>query len=224
MCGANLLIVGLLLRMCPRGGDVVRGRRTEGPIGSARRGGGELVSDRSEWLGAGHPLTRPLGSPAARLRNGGRAGPDAAVLGSRVRMPRPARPPDLPIRSQLVGPVLAYVRARGGDVERLLRVFSLSPGAEADPEVTVPLSSLQALFDDAEREARDPFLGLNGHRHALGRLVPLLAPPAGLARERSIIATWTRLVRAAWLRPSARFVLPARRSLRGRARCGGRPA
>ncbi|KYF67575.1 AraC family transcriptional regulator [Sorangium cellulosum] len=76
-------------------------------------------------------------------------------------MPRPARPPDLPIRSQLVGPVLAYVRARGGDVERLLRVFSLSPSAEADPEVTVPLSSLQALFDDAEREARDPFLGLN---------------------------------------------------------------
>jgi AraC-like DNA-binding protein len=80
-------------------------------------------------------------------------------------MARPARPPDLPIRSQLVGPVLAYVRSRGGSVDRLLRAFSLPDGAETDAEVTLPLSSLHAFFEASEREASDPFLGLNVAAH-----------------------------------------------------------
>jgi AraC-like DNA-binding protein len=76
-------------------------------------------------------------------------------------MVQPARPRDFSIRSQLVGLVLAFVRARGGDVERLRRSFALPESAETDPEVTMALASLQAFFEAAERELSDPFLGLH---------------------------------------------------------------
>lgn len=46
MCGANLMNVRLPLRVCPQGGHVVRGRRTEGHGGSARRGGVERLGKR----------------------------------------------------------------------------------------------------------------------------------------------------------------------------------
>jgi AraC-like DNA-binding protein len=65
------------------------------------------------------------------------------------------------MRSQLVGPVLARVRAAGGDPGALIRRFGLPATAEHDGEVVLPLEKLHALLDAAELAARDPFLGLH---------------------------------------------------------------
>jgi AraC-like DNA-binding protein len=64
------------------------------------------------------------------------------------------------MRSQLVGPVLAQLRAAGADVAGLVRRFGLE-GAEAAPEVVLPLVELHAFLDAAAEAARDPFLGLH---------------------------------------------------------------
>lgn len=57
---------------------------------------------------------------------------------------------DLMLRSQLVGPVLSFVRARGGDADALRRALDLPDDAETAPEVRLPLRRLHALFDGAE--------------------------------------------------------------------------
>jgi AraC-like DNA-binding protein len=63
------------------------------------------------------------------------------------------------MRSQLVAPVLKRVRARGGEVGKLVRAFGLPKTVEQDAEVVLPLSRFRALLEAAEAEAKDPFLG-----------------------------------------------------------------
>src|SRR5438552_1408835 len=58
------------------------------------------------------------------------------------------------MRSQLVGPVLARVRAEGSDPRALIRRFALPASAERDGEVMLPLDKLHALLDAAELAAR----------------------------------------------------------------------
>jgi AraC-like DNA-binding protein len=65
------------------------------------------------------------------------------------------------MRSQLVGPALAVVREAGGDAGALARRFELPAGAERAAEVVLPLDRLHAFFDEAERAAGDPSLGLH---------------------------------------------------------------
>jgi AraC-like DNA-binding protein len=65
------------------------------------------------------------------------------------------------MRSQLVAPLLALVRERGGDPDALIERFGLPPAAGQDAEVVVPLATLRALLDAAAAEARDPFLGVH---------------------------------------------------------------
>ena len=66
-----------------------------------------------------------------------------------------------PIRTQIVRAALARVRAAGSEPRRLIERFQLPVGAETDPDVVVPLRTLHALLDEAERLTRDPFLGLH---------------------------------------------------------------
>jgi AraC-like DNA-binding protein len=68
---------------------------------------------------------------------------------------------DVPVRAQLIGPVLEYVRARGGDVDKLCQVFGLEGVNERTPEVTLPLSRLRAFYAAAASSSKDPFLGLS---------------------------------------------------------------
>ena len=90
------------------------------------------------------------------------------------------------MRSPLVGAVIAYVRAAGGDADRLIREFNLAPTVERDSETTLPLSTMYALYDEAERASSDPFLGLHVasslQRGAYG-LVEFLCRSAGTLRE-----------------------------------------
>ncbi|HEU4534229.1 MAG TPA: AraC family transcriptional regulator [Polyangiaceae bacterium] len=65
------------------------------------------------------------------------------------------------MRSQLVGPLLAYLRRRGVDVEGLARQFGLPADAEGAAELVLPVNRLRAFFDAAERAAGDPCLGLH---------------------------------------------------------------
>jgi AraC-like DNA-binding protein len=65
------------------------------------------------------------------------------------------------MRSQLVGPALALVRAAGGDVAGLLQRFALPRSAERDAEVVLPIDRLQRFLDDAADAACDPFLGVH---------------------------------------------------------------
>lgn len=66
----------------------------------------------------------------------------------------------LPMRSQLIGPALALVAERGGDVTALIRRFGLPPSVADDPEVVLPLATMRALLDAAAGEARTASLGL----------------------------------------------------------------
>lgn len=65
------------------------------------------------------------------------------------------------MRSQVVGPTLSYVRARGADPAALIGAFGLPPTAEHDAEVTVSLSTLRAFYEAAEQLVSDPFLGIH---------------------------------------------------------------
>ncbi len=65
------------------------------------------------------------------------------------------------MRSQLVGPVLARVREAGGDAGALARRFQLPEGAEASPEVVLPLARLHQLLDAAAEASGDASLGLH---------------------------------------------------------------
>ena len=68
---------------------------------------------------------------------------------------------DAPIRTQIVRAALARIRAAGGDPGELVARFALPPKAETDPDVVLPLRTLHAFLEAAERAASDPFLGLH---------------------------------------------------------------
>ena len=65
------------------------------------------------------------------------------------------------MRSQLVGPLLVFVRERGGDAAALIERFELPAAAAEQSEVVLPLRTLHALLDDAAAQLGDPFLGLH---------------------------------------------------------------
>jgi AraC-like DNA-binding protein len=65
------------------------------------------------------------------------------------------------MRSQLVGPALAMVRAAGGDVAALRARFALPDDAETTPDVTLPLPALEELLDACAAASGDPGLGLH---------------------------------------------------------------
>src|SRR3954468_18388471 len=65
------------------------------------------------------------------------------------------------MHSRIVGLVLTYVRSRGGDGDRLIREHGLPATADTDEEVVLPLPALHAFLDAAEREIKDPFLGIH---------------------------------------------------------------
>jgi AraC-like DNA-binding protein len=69
-------------------------------------------------------------------------------------------------RSFLVAPLLAHVRQRGGDPERLLRRLGRDAlGPEPAKCVEISLDALRVLFDGARCELDDPFLGLHFAEH-----------------------------------------------------------
>jgi len=65
------------------------------------------------------------------------------------------------MRARIVGLVLAYMRRRGGDPGALIRSFGLPATAETDDAVMLPLTSLHAFLEAAERATQDPFLGIH---------------------------------------------------------------
>lgn len=67
---------------------------------------------------------------------------------------------DIAIRSQLAGPVLTYVRDRGGDALALARAFGLDECAMGAVEVVLPLRELQRFFAAAEDACGDSFMGM----------------------------------------------------------------
>ncbi|MDQ3370739.1 MAG: AraC family transcriptional regulator [Myxococcota bacterium] len=71
------------------------------------------------------------------------------------------RTTDPRMRTQLVAPFLARVRAAGGDPAAIAQRFGLPASAETDPEVVLPLSALHELFDAVEAATGDPFVGLH---------------------------------------------------------------
>jgi AraC-like DNA-binding protein len=72
-----------------------------------------------------------------------------------------ASPHATPMRSQLVGPLLAHLRQHHGvNVRDFVRQFGLPDDAESAAELVLPVGRLYALFDAAERAAGDPCLGL----------------------------------------------------------------
>lgn len=93
-----------------------------------------------------------------RLKRGAVRSADAART---CDVAMPARTLAQPMRSQVVGPVLSYLRSLGFDPSRLVEKLGLPPGAETAPEVALPLAKLHALFDEAERASGDPFLGVH---------------------------------------------------------------
>ncbi len=65
------------------------------------------------------------------------------------------------MRSQLVAPFLARVRMAGGDPAALLRKAGLPASAGSAKELEVPLATLHAFFEAAEKAAEDPFIGVH---------------------------------------------------------------
>jgi AraC-like DNA-binding protein len=65
------------------------------------------------------------------------------------------------MRSQTVGPTLAYVRERGGDPAVVVRAVGLPADSEHAAELLLPLAKVHALYEAAALESRDPFLGVH---------------------------------------------------------------
>jgi AraC-like DNA-binding protein len=76
-----------------------------------------------------------------------------------MELANPSR--EAPIRTQIVRAALARIRAGGGEPRELIERFALAPTAETDPDALIPLRTLHAFLDAAERATRDPFLGLH---------------------------------------------------------------
>jgi AraC-like DNA-binding protein len=105
-------------------------------------------------------------------------------------------PPQM--RSRIVGPMLAFVRAQGGDADGLIREFGLPATAESDAEVVLGLPVLHAFQEAAERESKDPFLGVHlaiTYRRGLYGVMEYASRSAPTLREALV-----RIVRFAKLR------------------------
>ncbi|WP_224361192.1 AraC family transcriptional regulator [Hyalangium versicolor] len=76
-------------------------------------------------------------------------------------IPQSGGQPSQDVRTQLVGPFLAWLRAHGQDPAALVRDFQLPPDAESSPEISLPLSTLRAFLDAAEQQSGDAFIGLH---------------------------------------------------------------
>jgi len=87
------------------------------------------------------------------------------TLASGPRLAKPTShtegPSSQAVRTQLVGPFLAWLRARGQDPGPLIQDFQLPPDAESLPEVSLPLATLRAFLEAAEQRSGDAFLGLH---------------------------------------------------------------
>ncbi|NTX39769.1 AraC family transcriptional regulator [Myxococcus sp. CA033] len=120
--------------------------------------------------------------------------------------PPPVHPPPKPpdeVRSQLVGPLLAYLRATGLDPTPLVERFGLPLDAGTLPEVSLPLPTLHAFLDAAEALSQDAFLGLHvAQRVPRGNygLVEYIARASPTVRDtfRSL-ARYMALLEPAWL-------------------------
>ncbi len=64
------------------------------------------------------------------------------------------------LQSQLVRPVLVLARERGLEVECWIERYRLPADAEQAREITLPLTTLRALLDDAAIALAEPHLGL----------------------------------------------------------------
>ncbi len=116
-------------------------------------------------------------------------------------MPPPSRPPT-EVRSQLVGPLLAYLRATGHDPAPLVERFGLPANAGELPEVSLPLATLQAFLDAAETLSGDAFLGLHvAQRVPRGNygLVEYIARASPTVRDTfRALARYMALLEPAW--------------------------
>jgi hypothetical protein len=65
------------------------------------------------------------------------------------------------MRSQLVAPLLGFVRERGADSEALIGRFALPADAAARSELVLPLATLRDLLDAAAAAIGDPWLGVH---------------------------------------------------------------
>jgi len=71
----------------------------------------------------------------------------------------PAR--DLPIRTSVVAAILARVAEAGADAGALAAELKLPEGCATEPEVVLPLSTLERLYERAAELTRDRDFGLN---------------------------------------------------------------
>ncbi|AGC42526.1 AraC family transcriptional regulator [Myxococcus stipitatus DSM 14675] len=113
----------------------------------------------------------------------------------------PLKPPD-EVRSQLVGPLLAYLRATGREPASLVERFGLPSDAGSLPEVSLPLSTLHAFLDAAEALSGDAFLGLHvAQRVPRGNygLVEYIARASPTVRDTfRALARYMALLEPAW--------------------------
>ncbi|WP_224242227.1 AraC family transcriptional regulator [Hyalangium gracile] len=65
------------------------------------------------------------------------------------------------VRTQLVGPFLAWLRAHGQEPRALVQDFQLPADAESVPEISLPLSTLRAFLEATEQRSGDAFIGLH---------------------------------------------------------------
>jgi AraC-like DNA-binding protein len=106
--------------------------------------------------------------------------PTPAVLPLPPNRP-PSSPPDDLVRAEtlmpsaFVGPVIAYVRARGGDADGLIQRYELPSSVERDPVTVVPLGRLHALLDAAEHASDDPAMGVHVAERTEGGALALVA-------------------------------------------------
>ncbi|MFP2962897.1 AraC family transcriptional regulator [Myxococcus sp. 1LA] len=118
-----------------------------------------------------------------------------------METPPPSRPPT-DVRSQLVGPMLAYLRATGHDPSGLVERFGLPGNVGALPEVTLPLTTLHAFLDAAEALSGDAFLGLHvAQRVPRGNygLVEYIARASPTVRDTfRALARYMALLEPAW--------------------------
>jgi AraC-like DNA-binding protein len=103
-------------------------------------------------------------------------------------------------RSATIGSInasdlLEALRRLGAPCPRLLRSVGLSPDDLRDPEARVPSSKLLALFDGAERQLRDPLVGLHAGElvHTRGPLFYLLLSAARLNQGLDLLSRFAQV-------------------------------
>jgi AraC-like DNA-binding protein len=65
------------------------------------------------------------------------------------------------VKSQLVGPFVAFARAGGADADRLIREHGLPADVESRFEVELPVKALHRFLEACEAAVGDPLLGLH---------------------------------------------------------------